>query len=77
MKLFLDTANLEEIREIKKWGVLGGLTSNSCRCVVTPPPRCPTPVTATLQLRKHSKLGQTVPRRNTLRNGARWRPSAR
>jgi transaldolase len=28
MKLYLDTANLEEIREIKKWGVLGGLTSN-------------------------------------------------
>ena len=28
MKLFLDTANLEEIREIKKWGVLGGLTSS-------------------------------------------------
>jgi transaldolase len=28
MKLFLDTANLEEIRTIKKWGVLGGLTSN-------------------------------------------------
>jgi transaldolase len=28
MKLFLDTANLEEIREINKWGVLGGLTSN-------------------------------------------------
>ena len=28
MKLFLDTANLEEIREIKKWGVLAGLTSN-------------------------------------------------
>src|SRR5438034_11486128 len=28
MKLFLDTANLDEIREIKKWGVLGGLTSN-------------------------------------------------
>ena len=28
MKLFLDTANLAEIREIKKWGVLGGLTSN-------------------------------------------------
>jgi transaldolase len=28
MKLFLDTANLEEIREIKRWGVLGGLTSN-------------------------------------------------
>jgi len=25
MKLFLDTANLEEIRSIKKWGVLGGL----------------------------------------------------
>ena len=28
MKLFLDTANLEEIRTFKKWGVLGGLTSN-------------------------------------------------
>ncbi len=28
MKLFLDTANLDEIREIKRWGVLGGLTSN-------------------------------------------------
>jgi transaldolase len=28
MKLFLDTANLEEIREIKKWGVLGGCTTN-------------------------------------------------
>jgi transaldolase len=28
MKLFLDTANLDEIREINKWGVLGGLTSN-------------------------------------------------
>jgi transaldolase len=28
MKLFLDTANVDEIREIKKWGVLGGLTSN-------------------------------------------------
>ncbi len=28
MKLFLDTANLDEIRTIKRWGVLGGLTSN-------------------------------------------------
>jgi transaldolase len=28
MKLYLDTANLEEIREIKKWGVLGGCTTN-------------------------------------------------
>lgn len=28
MKLFLDTANLEEIREIRRWGVLSGLTSN-------------------------------------------------
>jgi transaldolase len=28
MKLFLDTANLEEIRQIKKWGVLGGCTTN-------------------------------------------------
>lgn len=28
MKLFLDTANLEEIREINSWGVLGGMTTN-------------------------------------------------
>jgi transaldolase len=28
MKLFLDTANLDEIREIKKWGVLSGTTTN-------------------------------------------------
>ena len=28
MKLFLDTANLDEIRAIKKWGVLGGCTTN-------------------------------------------------
>jgi transaldolase len=28
MKLFLDTANLDEIREIRRWGVLSGLTSN-------------------------------------------------
>jgi transaldolase len=28
MKLFLDTANLDEIREIKRWGVLGGITTN-------------------------------------------------
>ncbi len=28
MKLFLDTANLDEIREIKRWGVLGGMTTN-------------------------------------------------
>jgi transaldolase len=28
MKLFLDTANIEEIRAIKKWGVLSGCTTN-------------------------------------------------
>jgi transaldolase len=28
MKLFLDTANLDEIREINKWGVLSGVTTN-------------------------------------------------
>ena len=28
MKLFLDTANLDEIRAIKKWGVLSGVTTN-------------------------------------------------
>jgi transaldolase len=28
MKLFLDTANLDEIRAIKRWGVLAGCTTN-------------------------------------------------
>lgn len=28
MKLFLDTANLDEIKEIKRWGVLSGITTN-------------------------------------------------
>lgn len=28
MKLFLDTANIDEIREINGWGVLGGVTTN-------------------------------------------------
>ena len=28
MKLWLDTANIEEIREINAWGVLGGVTTN-------------------------------------------------
>jgi transaldolase len=28
MKLFLDTASLEEIREINRWGVLSGVTTN-------------------------------------------------
>lgn len=28
MRLFLDTANLEEIRAIKRWGVLSGCTTN-------------------------------------------------
>lgn len=28
MKLFLDTANLDEIRQINEWGVLGGITTN-------------------------------------------------
>ena len=28
MKLFLDTANLAEIREIAAWGVLAGVTTN-------------------------------------------------
>ncbi len=28
MKLFLDTANLDEVRAIRAWGVLSGLTSN-------------------------------------------------
>ncbi len=28
MRLFLDTANIEEIRTIKRWGVLSGITTN-------------------------------------------------
>ena len=28
MKLFIDTANIEEIKEIAKWGVLSGVTTN-------------------------------------------------
>lgn len=28
MKLFIDTANVSEIEEIAKWGVLGGVTTN-------------------------------------------------
>ncbi|MGM0409874.1 MAG: fructose-6-phosphate aldolase [Bacillota bacterium] len=28
MKFFIDTANLDEIREIKKWGILEGVTTN-------------------------------------------------
>jgi len=28
MKLFIDTANIEEIREISRWGVLSGVTTN-------------------------------------------------
>jgi transaldolase len=28
MKFFIDTANIEEIREIKDWGILSGVTTN-------------------------------------------------
>src|SRR4051812_10806947 len=28
MELFIDTANIEEIREIARWGVLRGVTTN-------------------------------------------------
>ena len=28
MRLFLDTANIDEIREINRWGVLSGVTTN-------------------------------------------------
>jgi len=28
MKIFIDTANLDEIREIEKWGILDGVTTN-------------------------------------------------
>jgi transaldolase len=32
MKLFLDSANLEEIREVAAWGVLDGVTTNPSLC---------------------------------------------
>ncbi|OGD14770.1 MAG: fructose-6-phosphate aldolase [Candidatus Aminicenantes bacterium RBG_16_66_30] len=32
MKLFLDSANLEEIREVAGWGVLDGVTTNPSLC---------------------------------------------
>lgn len=28
MKIFIDTANIEEIREINKWGIIDGVTTN-------------------------------------------------
>ncbi|MEO0603517.1 MAG: transaldolase family protein, partial [Myxococcota bacterium] len=28
MKLFIDTANLDEIREVHSWGILAGVTTN-------------------------------------------------
>jgi transaldolase len=28
MRLFLDTADIDEIREINRWGVLSGVTTN-------------------------------------------------
>ena len=32
MKLFLDSANLEEIREVASWGILDGVTTNPSLC---------------------------------------------
>lgn len=32
MKLFLDTANVEEVREVASWGVLDGVTTNPSLC---------------------------------------------
>ena len=28
MKIFIDTANIDEIREVNSWGVLDGVTTN-------------------------------------------------
>ncbi|MBI3968671.1 MAG: fructose-6-phosphate aldolase [Chloroflexi bacterium] len=28
MKIFLDTANIDEVREVARWGILGGVTTN-------------------------------------------------
>ena len=33
MKLFLDTANIEEIRQVAAWGILDGVTTNPSLCV--------------------------------------------
>jgi transaldolase len=32
MKIFLDTANLEEIRELASWGIVDGVTTNPSLC---------------------------------------------
>jgi len=32
MKLFLDTANLQEIKEVASWGILDGVTTNPSLC---------------------------------------------
>jgi len=32
MKFFLDTANLDEIREVSSWGILDGVTTNPSLC---------------------------------------------
>lgn len=32
MKLFLDTANLQEIKEVASWGILDGVTTNPTLC---------------------------------------------
>jgi len=32
MKFFLDTANLDEIREVASWGILDGITTNPSLC---------------------------------------------
>ena len=31
MRFFLDTANLDEIREVAQWGLLDGVTTNPSR----------------------------------------------
>ena len=28
MKIFIDTANIEQIKEINSWGILNGVTTN-------------------------------------------------
>jgi transaldolase len=32
MKLFIDTANIEHIREVNEWGILSGVTTNPTLC---------------------------------------------
>ena len=81
MKLFLDTADIEEIRTVARWGVLDGVTTNPSLyakvggCVRASPRG---------DLLDHSRAGQRRGRRRGRRGHAprgprtsrRWRPTS-